>query len=375
MAIKNKFNSVTTNTETVFKNRIIGGDFSTNPWQRGTSLSVPSSTTPYLADRFRVANYSTTGVLSVTKVADAPTFAQSGVMSEHSMAVTMTTASSALTAGRYVYIYQGIEDYNVKDFGFGQPGTRYFTFSFWCKCNLAGKYSVSLQGGGRSYVSEFNVNTVDTWEKKIITVPVDTNAASWTYDTGALGLLVIITLSSSTTYSNSTVNAWQTGNIIASSNALTNFASTIGNYFKLANVQVEKGGYASDFENRSIGQELILCQRYFEKSYDQSTAIGSNTPKNVEGVSGTPAYPNGAYYPAVKFKVTKRANPTITLYSASTGTVGKITYAGGGEGPANSVVLDTNTNGNNGFVATNNSGSALNAVGILYYHWTADAEY
>ena len=42
---------------------------------------------------------------------------------------------------------------------------------------------------------------------------------------------------------------------------------TSGEYWEFANIQIEKGSVATDFEHRSIGEELALCQRYYQKIY------------------------------------------------------------------------------------------------------------
>jgi hypothetical protein len=63
----------------------------------------------------------------------------------------------------------------------------------------------------------------------------------------------------------------------------------------------------------------MMCQRYFEKSAPQGTAI---TVNNAGGIY--PVYPltipNGAYYATIKYSVTKRATPTVTTYPYTTAT-------------------------------------------------------
>ena len=41
--------------------------------------------------------------------------------------------------------------------------------------------------------------------------------------------------------------------------------SSTSNYWQLTGVQVERGSNATEFENRSFGEELSLCQRYYER--------------------------------------------------------------------------------------------------------------
>ena len=63
------------------RNKIIGGDFTTNPWQRGTSFAAIAHNA-YCADRW-VPEYVTSGVITASKAADAPTAAQAGTFTQH----------------------------------------------------------------------------------------------------------------------------------------------------------------------------------------------------------------------------------------------------------------------------------------------------
>jgi hypothetical protein len=92
----------------------------------------------------------------------------------------------------------------------------------------------------------------------------------------------------------------------------------------LSLVQLEAGSVASPFERRDYGRELMMCQRYFEKSFPINVAPAngaSGTALLTEGgairVYASGATVNdGAFVP---FKVTKRANPTLTVYGNSSG--------------------------------------------------------
>ena len=140
--------------------------------------------------------------------------------------------------------------------------------------------------------------------------------------------------------------------------------------FDIAQVQVEIGDHATEFEHRDDGTELALCQRYYEKSYDTNVTPGSVTYNgrdwiNVSGLSVT-AHNAGQ---SVKFTTTKRAQPTVIVYSPNSGTSGKVFEGGGGD--VNATVTDA---GRSGFrwYATTASASAT-AVNFSI-HWTADAE-
>jgi len=137
----------------------------------------------------------------------------------------------------------------------------------------------------------------------------------------------------------------------------------------LGRVQFEPGPVATPFERRPLSTELALCQRYFEKSYDQATAPGavSSFGGNAVFTVGVPS----AIYTAgvtVGFKITKRADPTITLYSITTGASGKV------RDTQNSAdVTGTAVNiGDAGFVWY--AASSVASAGYNFQgHWTASA--
>lgn len=76
--------------------------------------------------------------------------------------------------------------------------------------------------------------------------------------------------------------------------------------FAIANVQLEVGGVSTPFEMRPYGEELHLCQRFYEQNYFYSSGY--------VGVSA------GQILSAIKFSADKRITPTITFSG--------ITYSG-----------------------------------------------
>jgi len=86
-------------------------------------------------------------------------------------------------------------------------------------------------------------------------------------------------------------------------------AQTSGTW-TIGDVQLETGSVATPFERRSYGQELALCQRYYQAGNYANTVYGVATTTNTAPIS---------------FKVTMRATPTMTAtfsyVNASGGTV------------------------------------------------------
>jgi hypothetical protein len=126
------------------------------------------------------------------------------------------------------------------------------------------------------------------------------------------------------------------------------------------------GSTATPFEHKSYGQELAACQRYFEKSYNQGVALGTNTNVGAYRPRHPTAGTNGS---PISFVTSKRTTPTIVFYSRNTGATGKITNMSGG---ASDITCSTEGYAGEWNTVANytSSGSETNCEG----HWTADAE-
>jgi hypothetical protein len=137
--------------------------------------------------------------------------------------------------------------------------------------------------------------------------------------------------------------------------------------FKLGNVQLEVGSVATPFERRLYGHELALCQRYYEKSYNNSVVPATAITAGL-GELFVNAIGGGGTVTTVNYAVSKRTNPTVTSYD-NAGTSGKNSYY--------------TTGWNNGGTATVNNtlekgfNVTLSGTGSLTYmnaDWTASAE-
>ena len=76
-----------------------------------------------------------------------------------------------------------------------------------------------------------------------------------------------------------------------------------GDYFEASEVQLEVGKVATEFEHRSYGEELALCQRYF-------FMLGDTNNTSLPHAS---YYNNTLIAMSVQFPVTMRANPSIYI--------------------------------------------------------------
>lgn len=253
------FNSLSIGTHGLsHKNRLIGGDFTTNPWNRGTTFAAAADGT-YTADRF-VWNQSGAGVVTVQRTANAPTADEAKHYATHCLEVDVTTADASLAAGDIYTVSQKVEGLNAASFGFGQSQSGYVTLSFWAYSTKTGTHCVSLRNSAanRAYVGEYTVFASNTWEKKTVTIPVDTSG-TWLYDTGT-GVTVTWCLAAGTNYQ-TTAGAWAAGNYVASANQVNCMDST-SNSFRIALCRLEPGKVATQFEWRPRTTEELLCARY-----------------------------------------------------------------------------------------------------------------
>lgn len=141
--------------------------------------------------------------------------------------------------------------------------------------------------------------------------------------------------------------------------------------FEVAQVQMERGDKATDFDWRPFGQELALCQRYFCKTYDLGTKPG--TPNSDNGrvamgiqIAGTNSPSFTAY--ALRFPVNMRTTPVVTLYGAVSGNRNKITMSDNSDSSGSPTARGLNGGGCE-INWSNNPGTFGG-----WFHYTADAE-
>ena len=169
------------------------------------------------------------------------------------------------------------------------------------------------------------------------------------------------------TSSSATDNAWVAYSLANTSDDYPqNWCNTASATWEITAVQLEVGSTATPFEHKLYGQELAACQRYFEKSYNQGVALGTNTNVGAYRPRHPTAGTNGS---PISFVTSKRTTPTIVFYSRNTGATGKITNMSGG---ASDITCSTEGYAGEWNTVANytSSGSETNCEG----HWTADAE-
>ena len=311
--------------------------------QRGTSFAAPASAA-YNLDMWQNVNTSA-GVFTISQQTDVP----STNIFQASLRVAITTADASIAAGDLAVLRQWIEGYNVRDL-IGQT----FCISFWVRSTKTGTHCVSLRNSGtdRSYILEYTVNTTNTWEYKTVVVSGGLiTAGTWNWTTGQ-GLSLDFVLAAGTTYQ-STAGSWLSSNTYATS-AQVNCLDNTSNIFAITGVQLELGGAASPFEQRPVAQEVALCQRYYEKSYEPSATPGSVATAGAlySGSIYTSSARCGMFIP---FKVTKRAAATIAYWDQN-----------GNASRATAIAATTGTRSHNVNAVASVNGSSTNGASLEF---------
>ena len=140
----------------------------------------------------------------------------------------------------------------------------------------------------------------------------------------------------------------------------------------IGKVQLEVGSTATPLAFRAFQQELLLCQRYYEKTYPLGDVPGTAYGTGAGGgASGSYIYAASSYasLPTWSFKVEKRAAPSGLVYSPFTGASGKLRNSNGAVDVA--ALISTSTTSSI-FCFVNNV--AVSGTNFIYGHMVAIAE-
>ena len=252
------------------KNIIINGAMSIcQRFGVNSANNINNATHTYHVDRFK-AYESTDGILQGVWLNSGPP----GFY--NSLQYTPATTDTSLGNGQFAFISQVIELDHIRHLEYGNSDAVTCTLSFYVRSNLTGTFCIALINDGtnnRQFVTEYTISSANTWERKVITIPGDTDG-TWNSN----GLRIAWSLGTAGNRQTTTVGSWFTDSTARyGTNKQINFMSSTSNDFRITGVQFEVGNYATDFEHRCYAEELSLCQRYYQKieGYSDLVMFGS----------------------------------------------------------------------------------------------------
>jgi len=217
---------------TSYKNKLINGEF--DIWQRGTTFSTSNA---YTADRWVIVGASGQTV-SVSQQSFTPGAAP---VSGYEGTFFARLAWSGTPSGTY-WFTQRVEDVRTLA---GQT----VTLSFWAKASsttsaFTPMFEQNFGSGGSSIVGTTGsaISLTTSWQRFTQTFSIPSISGK---TIGTSSYLEVRPLAGSTAVTGNSIDIW--------------------------GVQVEKGSIATEFEQRFIGDEIRMCQRYYHQ--DSLTAI------------------------------------------------------------------------------------------------------
>jgi len=294
----------------------------------------------------------------------------------------LSPTTQTLSSGDLHTICQAIEGFRMVRFAFGSSSAARVTFGFWVKATQTGTMTVGFcnaknpVAGTSIYRHNITINAANTWEYKTITLDGDT-AHTWATNTNA-GLCIFFVMAAGSSQKNSTVDAWDATNpTIPASSSQTNFLASANDRVRFSATWFVATGDTPSAAQSTLfhstqDEELDVCQRYYEHSYQPSSPVGTVTdPGAVDcgfTLSSGATFAASAQQGTVFYKRVKRGTPTITFYSPATGTSGKIRDAVAGVD-----VTGATANINRRSFAWSYTPNAAAAQTRAQFHWAADS--
>ena len=253
------------------KNLIINGRF--DFWQRGTSFT----SLEFTADRWRQALSGGTATVSrqaftlgQTEVPGNPVYylRESCSVGNDNCGINQPIEDVRTGAGGPVTV-----SFWAK--GTNPPGYGYWAMQLWQRFGTGGSPSVTVQNN-----KELKVTS--QWKKYTFTYELASMSGKTLGSDNNDHLNLIIRQDAS----DNNTGAWE---------------------LNIANVQVELGRNATEFEHRSYGEELLLCNRYFWQPVTSQFAATSAATWGVMGIS----YGANSYYIPIQFPTAMRIPPSV----------------------------------------------------------------
>ena len=295
---------LTRTTQLSHRNVVINGDFKIA--QRGTSHGSSGYRT---VDRFQMTAGGASHALTQAQVdvASGTTPYTEGFRKAYSI----TNAGQNANNQAYAYMQYRVEAQDLATSGWNYTSSSSFiTISFWIKASVTQTYLFFFHtndGGTKEYNHLMSLSA-NTWTKITLNVPGN-SGLQFDNDNG-IGLSIYWTAYLGDHYtSTGSVDQWVTHSGYTSRPDMgAGWWTTSNATFQLTGVQLEVGEQATPFEHRSFGEELVLCERYFQ-----------NITKGANYISNCMFYNTSIVTGIVQFKTPMRATPSLYQHTTTDG--------------------------------------------------------
>ena len=344
----------------------INGSMDVSQANGATTLGLVNNQATFLVDNW-MGYYN-----SATAVMGAAQYSPSGLAGfPNCLFLRSSTGAPFSGATEAAILYSAIEGYRVARLGWGAAGAQPVTIGFWVQGTVAGTMAVAVNNGGnnRSYVVDVAINGGSVWQYKTVTIPGDVTG-TWGATNG-VGLSLKFCFASGLNQQVA-AGAWISGYYFATP-ATTNFFAATNNQVVITGVVVLPGIEApsaarSPLIMRPFDQELVMCQRYWEKTYPYADPPGKayGNPGGGTPLSSFVVYTTQYVFLPWFFRK-KRSAATITVYSPYTGASGMMRV----QNMAADLAAFANPSENFTLILSNTT--VVNQVDAITAHAVADA--
>jgi len=278
--------------------------------------------------------------------------------------ITVTTTEATTANQTHISFYTIIEGYNSVQL---KNGTG--LLSFFAKSSKAGTYCVTAMNVNSlyTYIKEYTL-AANVRTEINVEFPFSAETAGIWDKTNGNGIVVRWFLKCGVDYQGSP-NVWAHVDGYATSNQVNFYDAA--NTFEIEDVRLVQGTIANyqAIQLKSFQDELIKCQRYYEKSYDYEISPATNTTTGLLILISISA--TTLYFGHIKL-IPKRI-ATYPVFYTQAGTKNKIDKPGVGEiNFTGSVELTTAPPTKYSFLIASAS-SLFGGVATFYCHWIVDA--
>ena len=291
------------------RNLLINGGMNVN--QRNET-SFAREGKKYFIDRFCLEAYNLENITgTVSQAADGP----DGF--SNSFKFVTGTPETSVDSDDLLVFRTYIEAQDLRALAYNTSAAKPMMLSFWVKASVSGDYAIYLYNvdAGRSQNKVYTIPQANTWT--YITLEIAPDAAGVINDDNGQGISVTFVLLAGTNWTNSSGarDKWvsSVAQVLAYGHTANALCTTGSATWQITGIQLELGKVATPFEHRSYGEELALCQRYFERLEDlgSTDSNGSGTVETLIGIGYV--YTTTRVMGHVTWKATKRVNPTCTV--------------------------------------------------------------
>lgn len=352
-----KINTLNLNAfiNSTFRNKLINPKF--DIWQRGTSFSANAV---YTADRWQIVAVGNSHIVSQQAVS-----LQASLPQKYVMKCSVTSVANAANTSLLQQPIEGVQTFAGKRVcvtveAWASVAGKKIGISCDQSFGTGGAPSAIVIGTGKS----ITLGLALTKQSVFLDIPDVVGKTVGTNGNDFLDLVI-----------------WLDGG--ANFNARSGNIGQLSADVYLKRIQIEEvditnTGQPSAMEDRPIAVELPMCQRYYEKSFNQATVPAQGAVASLTHTAA--AYTANGIRLDIPFKVSKRAVPTVVTYSDSTSGIAATakwsvflpTTAVWAASSTTSVI----NNAESGFTldVTTTTGVSLGQAILTTGNWTADAE-